>query len=119
MDERDRRYAAERAADLKAADAALAATKEAVAAALASAERAVEKAETNDEKWRANSNEWRGSMTDRERTFMPRAEAEGRLASLEKSDNQDTGKNMGVASLVGFAIAAASLGFVAATYFAK
>ena len=50
--------------------------QEAVRAALASAERAVEKAEINAEKWRMNANEWRGAMNDRERSLMPRSEAE-------------------------------------------
>lgn len=58
---------------------ALTSQKEAVAAALVAAEKAVLVAETNAEKWRAAANEWRGAMNDRERTLMPRSEAEQRL----------------------------------------
>lgn len=62
---------------------ALISQKEAVAAALVAAEKAVLVAETNSEKWRDNSNEWRGAMNDRERTLMPRAEAEARYKSID------------------------------------
>jgi hypothetical protein len=60
---------------------ALTAQKEAVAAALVAAEKAVLVAETNAEKWRLAANEWRGAMNDRERTLMPRSEAEASAKS--------------------------------------
>jgi len=66
---------------------ALISQKEAVAAALVAAEKAVLVAETNSEKWRMNANEWRGAMNDRERTLMPRAEAEARYKAI--NDKQD------------------------------
>lgn len=66
---------------------ALTSQKEAVAAALVAAEKAVLVAETNAEKWRGAANEWRGAMNDRERTLMPRAEAEA--TSRSNSDKID------------------------------
>jgi len=88
---------ADRAADLRndqrfdaqqeAVKDALTAQKEATAAALASSEKAVMVAEVNAEKWRASANEWRGAMNDRERTLMPRPEAEAMYKSnAEKID---------------------------------
>lgn len=66
---------------------ALISQKEAVAAALVAAEKAVLVAEQNAEKWRAAANEWRGAMNDRERSLMPRMEAEQRIHSnAEKID---------------------------------
>jgi hypothetical protein len=73
---------------------ALTSQKEAVAAALVAAEKAVLVAETNAEKWRGAANEWRGAMNDRERTLMPRSEAEQRYSSItnrqEQSDKTNT-----------------------------
>jgi hypothetical protein len=102
-------FAELREADRLAVDRALAAAKEAVAAALAAAERAVEKAEANAEKWRSNSNEWRGAMNDRERALMPRAEAEGRLAALEKAATLNAGRGAGLNAGWGYLVGAIGL----------
>lgn len=66
--------------------------KEATALALSAAKEAVSVAETNSEKWRANSNEWRAAMTDRERNFMPRAEAEALGKALAEKIQALTGR---------------------------
>lgn len=59
----------------------------AVKDALLNAEKAVLVAEANSEKWRGNANEWRGAMNDRERTLMPRTEAEAATkANADKID---------------------------------
>lgn len=61
--------------------------EKAVNAALAAAEKAVAVAEKNAEKWREQANEWRGAMNDRERSLMPRSEAEqGSKSNAEKID---------------------------------
>jgi len=67
---------------------ALIAQEKAVSAALVAAEKAVLVAETNAEKWRLAANEWRGAMNDRERTLMPRSEAEQRLQAISESNAQ-------------------------------
>ena len=64
IDERDKRY--EQGAK---------AQKEAVETALASAERAVEKAEAINTAWRINANEWRAAMSDKDKLYLPKAEA--------------------------------------------
>jgi len=72
---------------------ALISQKEAVAAALAAAEKAVLVAEANAERWRGAANEWRGAMNDRERTLMPRSEAEQRLQAIAESCTQGAKAN--------------------------
>lgn len=95
-----------READGKAIAAALAAAEKAVAAALAAAERAVEKAEANAEKWRNSANEWRGAMNDRERVLMPRAEAEVRLAVVERAVTLSSGRGTGLQAAWGYLVGA-------------
>jgi len=79
---------------------ALTAQKEATAAALAASEKAVAVAEVNAEKWRASANEWRGAMNDRERSLMPRPEAEAmyksnaeRIDALQSRMDRNEGKS--------------------------
>jgi hypothetical protein len=66
----------------------------------------------NAEKWRANANEWRGAMTDREKTFVQRAEFETYKASSEKAlavekersdigEGKSTGLSQGWTLLIG------------------
>jgi hypothetical protein len=62
--------------------------QEATKSALASAGMAVDKAEANSERWRANANEWRGSMSDKDKLFMPRSEINPRLDAIDKSINE-------------------------------
>jgi hypothetical protein len=54
----------------------------AVEAALSAAKEAVTAAEVNAERWRNSSNEWRGAMSDRERTFISRAEVRAFLVAV-------------------------------------
>lgn len=60
------------------------AQEKAVTAALASAALAVDRAEVNAERWRNNANEWRAAMTDREKNFMSRDQADSQFDALEK-----------------------------------
>ncbi len=64
------------------------AAERAVKAALEAADKAVGKAEITADKWRENANEWRGAMNDRERSLMPRSEAETLVSSLRKETEQ-------------------------------
>jgi hypothetical protein len=71
----------------KALDAAFVAAEKAVQTALASAEKAVVKAETAAERRFESVNEFRQTLTDQATTFMPRTEAEQRIATnAEKID---------------------------------
>jgi hypothetical protein len=63
----------------------LAEKDKAINIALAAAKEAVGVAEANSEKWRSNANEWRGAMTDREKTFVSRAEFESYKTSADKA----------------------------------
>lgn len=96
------------------------AQESAVTAALAAAKEAVAKAESASEKRFENTNEWRQVITDRDQTFVPRREMDGRLEShAQKLDAQDeklnsienrlaqsqgrgSGLNSGWAYLIGF-----------------
>jgi hypothetical protein len=60
----------------QAIDAALFAQKEAVANAMAAADRAIQKAEISAEKRFEGVNEFRATLSDQQRTLMPRAESE-------------------------------------------
>jgi TolA-binding protein len=78
------------------------AQEKAVAAALAAAKEAVAKAEAASEKRFEGVNEFRGTLSDQQRTLMPRAEAEmrmgqmeGRIGKLEQSDIQRIGQQSG------------------------
>jgi hypothetical protein len=65
-------------------EAAIAAQDKAVLIAMTASEKAVVKAETAAEKRFESVNEFRGQLTDQAATFMPRAEAEQRLAQVER-----------------------------------
>lgn len=60
---------------------AMTAQREAVHAALAAQQRAVDKAEEQGLRWREQANEWRAAMSDRERHFVPRTEADARTST--------------------------------------
>jgi len=99
-------------AQTKALDAALAAQKEAVQTALVAAEKATSKAEISADKRFDSVNEFRKTLTDQTSTFIPRVEAEARLASLaEKVDDLKSsaqmheGKTQGLSSGWGYLVA--------------
>jgi hypothetical protein len=95
LTERDKRYE-QRYKDIEAAfHAGLATQRDATAAAmlrqqeatnlaLAAADRAVTKAETAAERRFDSVNEFRNTLSDQQRTLMPRAEAENRLGALSE-----------------------------------
>jgi hypothetical protein len=106
MNERDKRY-----------DDALKAVKESSTLALAAADRAVAKAENATEKRFDAVNEFRETLADQQRTLMPRAEAELRFVSMEKTlaaiqlaQGRSAGSGEGAQVGWGYAIGAA--GFV-------
>src|SRR5687768_2375402 len=80
----DRRYEQRFADQQTAVNTALSAAKEAVNAAMLAANAAVTKAETAYDKRFEAVNEFRGTLSDQQRTLMPRAEAELRLDTLEQ-----------------------------------
>ena len=87
----DLRYQQRFDAQTKALDAALAAQKEAVQTALVAAEKANTKAELSADKRFDSVNEFRQTLTDQATTFIPRTEAEARIAALsEKLDDLKT-----------------------------
>jgi hypothetical protein len=112
IDERDRQYRERWESQEKALAAALAAVKE-----------AVEKAEAANGARFASVNEFRQTLSDQTATFMPRAEFDRAIGSLnEKLDvlraykDSDAGRTMGLSSgwgallaLVGVGIAVASI----------
>ena len=93
-------------------DAVLAEKDKALSAALTSAKEAVEKSEDNSQRWREQANEWRGAMTDREKTFMSRAEFEAyrdntdkllaaRKATQDVAQGKEKGLSLGWGVLLG------------------
>ncbi len=83
------------------------ADKEAVALALSASEKAVGKAEEEARQWRSSANEWRGAMSDREASFVPRAEYDNAV----KSANEKTGLlTERVSSIEGRFMAIAAIG---------
>ena len=92
------------------------AQEKAVHAALASAALAVERAEVNAERWRNNANEWRSAMTDREKNFMSRDQAdsqfdalEKQLVDLKKSRDASEGRMGGLSAGWGYLVGAVGL----------
>lgn len=83
--------------------------------ALLAAEKAVAVAERNSEEWRKGANEWRGSMTDRERNFVARAEFDALKERVDKTE----GIGKGMRDLWGWGIAAAGVLIAAVTVFFK
>lgn len=76
---------------------ALTAAERAVQTALLAAEKAVAKAETAAEKRFEAQNEFRAQLSDQAATFLPRAEAETRIAALsEKTDAKFETENLRV-----------------------
>lgn len=100
--EMDRRFAA-----------GLAAQDKAVQIAMVASEKAVVKAEVAAEKRFEAVNEFRGQLADQAATFMPRAEAEQRLAALaEKVDDVKGSSKAGALALWGYLVG--GVGVVAA-----
>lgn len=77
----DRRYSERHESSQTALNAALQSQRQATDAALIAADRAVLKAETASEKRFESINEFRGSLSDQQRTLMPRSEAEAVAAA--------------------------------------
>jgi Fe2+ transport system protein B len=123
----DLRYEQRFQAQEQALAAAFAAQKEAVLIAQHAAEKAVAKAEAATEKRFDAVNEFRGQLSDQAATFMPRMEAEQRIAALsEKLDilrtaatldsGRSTGLNAGWGYLLGAAgLASAVIGIIVGT----
>ncbi len=104
----------------KALDAAFVAAEKAVQTALASAEKAVTKAETAANSRFESVNEFREQLADQAATFMPRAEAEQRVAVLaekldamaarvDKTEGRSTGMTAGWGLLVGAVVLVSSI----------
>jgi hypothetical protein len=124
----DKRYEQRFEASQKALEAALvaqkdavkeafAAQKEAIQAALASADRAVTKAEIASEKRFEGVNEFRAQLGDQQRTLMPRAEAENRLAAMADKIGVLEGfrtemLSKGIAKKEGYGVAVGIVGLV-------
>jgi hypothetical protein len=117
----DKRYEQRFDASQKALEAALTAQKAAIDAAMASAERAVLKAEIAAEKRFEALNqqvlEFRGQLADQQRTLMPRAEAENRLAAMADKIGVLEGfrtemLSKGIAKKEGYGVAVGIVGLV-------
>lgn len=80
----DKRYEERFSASQKALELGLAGTKSEISAALAAADRAVAKAEAASEKRFEGVNEFRETLSDQQRTLMPRAEVEVIVKGLEE-----------------------------------
>ena len=107
LDQRDARHAEQAACILRQMDRVgkeshdrVLQVREETRAALESAEKAITKAETATEKRFDAVNEFREQLRDQSSTFMPRVEAEQRIAQLaEKLDGIEARMNSGFASL--------------------
>lgn len=100
--------------------AALAAQEKAIGAALAAAERAVGKSELAAEKRFDAVNEFRAQLADQATTFIPRAEAEQRMAAnaekidalatrIDRTEGHSGGMNAGWAILAGVTLVITSV----------
>jgi hypothetical protein len=113
----DLRYQQRFEAQKTALDAARVADKEMVTASLASADRAVLKAEAASERRFESVNEFRATLTDQQRTFIPRAEVEvliralsDKVSSLESRQDRYDNQRRGAVGGWGYAVGA--IGFV-------
>jgi len=86
----DRRYEQRFEGQKAAIDAAFAAQKEAINAALAAADRAVAKAEAASEKRFEGVNEFRNTLSDQQRTLIPRSEVDVLVRGLNEKITQLT-----------------------------
>jgi|SRR6185369_100757 len=95
-------------------------TKIAVDAALAAAEKAVTKAEMAAEKRFESVNEFRNTLSDQQRTLMPRAETEAlfkvvedKITVITSNQTRSDGKGVGIAQALGWILAGiAIIGFL-------
>ncbi len=101
-----------------------AAQQEAMRSALAAANTASDKEETNAALWRSSANEWREAMNDRERQFLPRAEAaqivkaiEERIADLKEYRDKSEGQGQGIGAVWAWVVAALGVLVGAAGWF--
>lgn len=115
MDERDQRYEQRFAAQERAVDVAVASAKE-----------DADRVERSSEKRFDSVNEFRRSLSDLVSTFIPRAEAEQRIASnAEKIDalarklERIEGRSGGAASLWGYLVAAVGVVAAVAAFVAR
>lgn len=107
----DKRYDQRFEAAQKAIDVGLSGQKIAVDAALAAADRAVTKAELATEKRFEGVNEFRSTLSDQQRTLIPRAEVEvivlglnEKIATLEKQADKFHSEKTGVRGGWGYAV---------------
>jgi len=101
-------------------DAAIAAQDKAVQIAMIASEKAVVKAEIAAEKRFEAGNEFRGQLADQAATFMPRAEAEQRMAALaEKVDDVKGSSRAGALALWGYLVGGIGVVAVVVTLFTK
>jgi hypothetical protein len=85
----------------------IAAQDKAVQIAMIASEKAVVKAEVAAEKRFEATNEFRGQLADQAATFMPRVEAEQRMAALlDKIDDLKGSNKAGARALWGYAVGA-------------
>lgn len=113
-------------AQKEATQAAFAAQKEGISAALAAADRAVQKAEAASEKRFEGVNEFRATLSDQQRTLIPRAEVDvlvrglnEKIAQLTKQADAIANERVGIKGGWGYAVGVvglvlAALGIVAA-----
>ncbi len=95
----------------------LAAQDKAVQIAMIASEKAVVKAEVAAEKRFEATNEFRGQLADQALTFMPRVEAEQRIAALaEKLDDLKGSSKAGANALWGYLAGAAGLAVAIAAF---
>jgi hypothetical protein len=81
---RDQQYSQRYETSQESVKTAFAALSESTRTAMAAADKAVLKAEAASEKRFESVNEFRGLVTDQQRTFMPRAEAEQIMSNMDK-----------------------------------
>lgn len=107
----DRRYEQRFEGQLAAINAAFAAQKEAINAALAAADRAVAKAEAASEKRFEGVNEFRNTLSDQQRTLIPRTEVDvlvrglnEKIGGLTKQMDAMVSERRGVRGGYGYAV---------------
>jgi len=124
MEERNLRNMERFEAQEKANALALAGADKATQIALDAARDAVATAAVANEKRFEIQNEWRGQMGDQSRLYMPRAETEallhtvnGVLSELKKAADTNSGRGAGMGALWGWIIGALGVGLVVAKFF--
>jgi hypothetical protein len=116
MESNDKRYEQRFEASQKALELGLAAQKSAVDAALEAQKTAVIKAEVSTEKRFEGVNEFRNTLSDQQRTLIPRSEVEvmieamsQRVNAVEKQQDRAQSERQGIKGGWGFAVGVAGL----------